>query len=245
MQVKEKYDISPVFTSDMITKANQHFCLLNQDVASVDFWRLSFQSSIWIQHGVPHWSFWNWIACRGLFQYNGWLSRGRIPITRIRQSWNCLVITMGIPMLPRCYLFIEMAMSNFNHWGRVTHICVGNLTIIGSDNGLSPGRRPAVIWTNAGILLIGPLGTNFSEILIEILTFSFKKMCLKVSSAKWCPFCLSLNLLTHWGRVKMDAISQTTLSNAFSWMKMYECRLKFHWNLFLRFQLTIFQHWFR
>ena len=70
------------------------------------------------------------------------------------------------------------------HWGRVTHICVSNLTIIGSDNGLSPGRRQAIIWTNAGILLIGPLGTNFSEISIEILPFSFKKMRLKVSSAK-------------------------------------------------------------
>ena len=61
------------------------------------------------------------------------------------------------------------------HWGRVTHICVGNLTIIGSDNGLSPNRYQAIIWTNAGILLIGPLRTNFSEILIEIITFSFKK----------------------------------------------------------------------
>ena len=47
------------------------------------------------------------------------------------------------------------------HWGRVTHICVGNLTIIGPDNGLSPGRRQAITWTNAGILLIGPLGTNW------------------------------------------------------------------------------------
>ena len=51
--------------------------------------------------------------------------------------------------------------------------------------------------------------------------------------------------LTHWGRGKMDAISQTTFSNEFSWMKMYEYRLKFHWNLFLRVQLTVFQHWFR
>ena len=83
------------------------------------------------------------------------------------------------------------------HWGRVTHICVSKLTIIGSDNGLSPDRRQASIWTNAGILLIGPLGTNFSEISIEILTFSFKKMRLKVSSAKRRPFCLGLNVLTH------------------------------------------------
>ena len=54
------------------------------------------------------------------------------------------------------------------HWGRETHICVGKLTIIGSDNGLSPGRRQPVIWTNAGILLIRTLGTNFSEILGEV-----------------------------------------------------------------------------
>ena len=78
--------------------------------------------------------------------------------------------------------------NGLTHWGRVTHICVGNLTTIGSDNGLSPGRRQAIIWTNARILLIEPLGTNFSEIVIEILIFSFKKMRLKVSSAKWRPF---------------------------------------------------------
>ena len=65
------------------------------------------------------------------------------------------------------------------HWGRVAHICVGNLIIIGLDNGLSPGRRQAIIWTNAGILLIGRLGTNFSEILIEIQTSSLKKKRLK------------------------------------------------------------------
>ena len=80
------------------------------------------------------------------------------------------------------------------HWGRVTHVCVSKLTIIGSDNGLSPDRRQAIIWTNAGILLHGPLGTNFSEILIEILTFSFKKMHLKVS-AKRRPFSLGLHEL--------------------------------------------------
>ena len=43
----------------------------------------------------------------------------------------------------------------------------------------------------------------------------------------------------------MDAISQTTFRSAFSWMKMFEFRLKFHWSLFLRVQLTIFRHRFR
>ena len=86
--------------------------------------------------------------------------------------------------------------KQLTHWSRVTHICVSKLSILGSDNGLSPGRRQAIIWTNAGILLIGPLGRNFSEILIEINTFSLKKLLLKTSSAKWRPFCLGLNELT-------------------------------------------------
>ena len=53
------------------------------------------------------------------------------------------------------------------------------------------------------------------------------------------------SVLTHWGRDKMATIFQTTLLNAFSWMKMYQFRFRFHWDLFLRVQLTIFQHWFR
>ena len=76
------------------------------------------------------------------------------------------------------------------HWGRMTHICVSKVIIIGSDNGLSPGRRQAIIWTNAGILLIRPLETNFSEILIGVQTFSFRKMELKMSS-----ICLGRNEL--------------------------------------------------
>ena len=90
------------------------------------------------------------------------------------------------------------------HWGRVTHIYLSKLTSIGSDNGLSPCRHQAIIWTNAGILLIEPLRTNFSEILIEIYTFSFKKMHSKMWSAKSWPFCLGRSVLTsdqllkHW-----------------------------------------------
>ena len=56
----------------------------------------------------------------------------------------------------------------------------------------------------------------------------------------------TVTILQHdWGRDKMDAISQTTFSIAFSWMKMYEYRMIFHLSLFLRVKLTIFQHWFR
>ena len=99
-------------------------------------------------------------------------------------------------------LGITLVTSNYKiaitHWGRVTHICVGNLNIIDPDNGLSPGRRQAIIWTHAGILLIVPWGTNFSEILPGIQTFSFKKMHLKMSSVKWRPFYPGLNVIISW-----------------------------------------------
>ena len=94
---------------------------------------------------------------------------------------------------PECHVITRANL--LTHWGRVTHICVGKLSIIGSDNGLPPGQRQAIIWTNGGILLMQNLGTNFSETLSEIYTFSFNKMRLKVPSSKWRPFCLGLNVL--------------------------------------------------
>ena len=85
--------------------------------------------------------------------------------------------------------------SLLTHWGRVTLMCMVKLTIIGSDNSLLPDQCHAIIWTNAGILLIWPVGTNFSEILLEIHTFSSKKMHLKMASGKWRSFYLNLNVL--------------------------------------------------
>ena len=55
----------------------------------------------------------------------------------------------------------------------------------------------------------------------------------------------STSVLTQWGQDNMAANSQTTLSNAFSIMKINEFRLAFHWSLFLSFESTMFQHWFR
>ena len=79
-------------------------------------------------------------------------------------------------MCKKCLPVVSWDEYQLTHWSRVTHICFSKLTIIGSDDGLLPGRHQAIIWTNAGILLIGPLRTNFSEILIEIYTFSFTEM---------------------------------------------------------------------
>ena len=132
-----------------------------------------------------------------------------VPITSCGDSlvlyWPCHIIAwlkfLSSDDVTKAYVSTMRQNSSdqwLTHWGRVTHICVFNLTIIGSDNGLSPGRRQAITWTNVGILLIGPLATNFSEMFIEIHTFSFKKIHLKMSSGKWRPFCRGLNVLTHW-----------------------------------------------
>ena len=82
----------------------------------------------------------------------------------ITSHWlvNCLFTTF----------FRSTSKKTLTHWGRVTHVYDSKLTIIGSHNGLSPGRRQAIIWTNAGILLIWTFGTNFSEISSESYTFS-------------------------------------------------------------------------
>ena len=89
----------------------------------------------------------------------------RLPVRGHNGLWNC--------MLGNNFRIRSGLSPHLTHWGRVTHISVSNLTIIGSDNGLSPSRRQAIIGTNVGILLMRPLGTIFSEILIEIHIFAF------------------------------------------------------------------------
>ena len=97
------------------------------------------------------------------------------------------------------------------HWGRMTYICVSNLPTIGSDNGWQPKQRQAIIWTNAGILLVGPSETDFSEIVIENV---FKKMRLKMSSGKWQQFCVGLNVLRKDAKDHVIAFKGITLASA-------------------------------
>ena len=81
----------------------------------------------------------------------------------INLYWKMQILEAGQVKISICQA-LDITIST--HWGRVTHICVSILNTIGSDNGLSPVRRQAIIWTNADILLIGPLGASFNEILI-------------------------------------------------------------------------------
>ena len=103
---------------------------------------------IWTNH---HWGFWN--LPEGNFTGN---AQDMYPW----YGFTLKIIYREQPHLPEA--------KELTHWGWVTHICISKLTIISSDNGLSSDRHRAIIWTNAGILLIGPLGTSFSEILIKI-----------------------------------------------------------------------------
>ena len=92
--------------------------------------------------------------------------------------------------------------SVLTHWGRVTHIYVGILTIVGSDNGLSPSRHQFIIWTNAGILLIGPLETNFSDFFYQhpyifIQENVFENVTWKMEAILLRPQCVKENPLKY------------------------------------------------
>ena len=132
-----------------------------------------------------------------------WTNAGILLIGPLGRNFNGILIAIHIISYNKMHFKMSSVKwgsfcrgpNVLTHWGRVTHICVSKLTINGSGNGLSPGRRQAITWTNVGILLIGLLGTNFSEMLIEIHPFSFKKIHLKMSSGKWRSFCLGFNVL--------------------------------------------------
>ena len=136
-------------------------------------------------------------------------------------------------IVPTEYILFLWICSNshitpLTHWGRVTHICVSELPIIGSDNGLSPGRRQAIIWTNAGILLIGPLGTNFNDILIEIHKIhsrkSIWKCCLEMAAVLSRPQCVKEKMPLISNKVKK------TIPNGNDIYFAYRTGVILHWN---------------
>ena len=154
--------------------------IINSDNGLLSVW---YQAIIWASADLL------WIGTLATYLNEIWI--------KIKKNFS--FIKMHLKMLSAKWRPPCLHLKVLTHWGRVTHICVSKLTIIGSDNGLSPGRRQAIIWTNAGILLMRTLGTNFNEILSEIHAFSLKKMHLKMSSAKLRPFCLGLNVLIQAG----------------------------------------------
>ena len=144
---------------------------------------------------------------------------------------------------------------------------------MGSDNGLVPVRQQVLSWTDDGLAYWYACATwpqcvqalNWFVSLIPvgklILVFHFRNKILKyiiintcIKSLHWyiglmkstlVKLMALYNTLINWGQDKMAANFLITFSNAFSWMKIYEFRLRFHLSLFPRVQLTIFQHWLR
>ena len=114
-----------------------------------------------------------------------------VPIDQCQTS-TCCIILLPVQV---CFSMVCSMRNNLTHieadWCIYASINYANIV---SDNSLSPGRRQAIIWTNTGLLSFEPLWTKFSAILVKI-QFSFDKMHAKISSAKWLPFCLSLNVL--------------------------------------------------
>ena len=81
--------------------------------------------------------------------------------------------------------------------------------------------------------------------LLYVVLYLGSVLITSIIATAMCSTIFSIHYLTHWGRDKMHAITQATFSDAFSWIQIHEFRLRYHWSLFLRFELTIFQHWFR
>ena len=117
---------------------------------------------------------------------------------------------------------------------------------IGLGKWLVAWRKQVITWTNVDLSSsMGFCGTHQWPFSQEVLKILIGKMSLKNTLVNLLPHLSGANELTHWGRDEMNNISQTTFSNVFSSMKMFEFHLKFHRSLFPRAQLTIFQHWFR
>ena len=129
------------------------------------------------------------------------------PCVINQRSFSLIVFKMLITKMCLKSQPYHLVANELTHWGRVTHISIGKLTIIGSDSGLLPGRRQSIIWSDGGILLIGPLGINFSEVLIKIQTFSLKKIHFNLS-VKCCSFCLDLNVFRPKVQLDFERFSQ-------------------------------------
>ena len=119
------------------------------------------------------------ISMTRTFQWSFMEFRGpwTAPISLTRAvSWN----SSPIGSKPSIYLHlmnIYFPLHWMTHWGQMTQIGFSKLTTLtDSVDGLSPGRRLVIIWTEAVIVLTGPLWTNLIDILIESHRSWFNKM---------------------------------------------------------------------
>ena len=79
------------------------------------------------------------------------------------------------------------------------------LIIISSDNGLSPGRRQAIIWPNDGLVLNGPLGKKLQLNFYINANICIQEIAFENVTCQMVAICLEPNVLTHWDLDKMAA----------------------------------------
>ena len=136
---------------------------------------------------------------------------------------------------------LPLVLSFLTHWGRVMHICIGKLTIIGLYNGLAPGWHQAIIWTNAGILFIGHLGTNWNfnrNSYIFILENRFEnvwKMAAILSRSQCVKIDTFLGYI--WKEIHIHSIISDKTNNE-SYLFFISSELRWQTGLF-RMQITI------
>ena len=154
--------------------------------------------------------------------------------------------------IPIQHIEAEKKMTDILQFAELcTQASTWHKVIAGLCDDLAPNRRQVIIWTNyRADSRFAPsqweTSLQFGNAVSHWLGTNRESWALNDGLVHWRMYASpGLEELTHWGRDNMAAISQTTLSKAFSWMKMLEFRLRFHWSLFLRVQLTIYQHWFR
>ena len=152
---------------------------------------------------TKHLQVFNILCCLAIFWYRN--------ISYFRWSHFVMIIIIDIELAH----FVASTLTSLTRWGRVTHICVSRLTIIGSYTVCRMVGAMPFSQTNATILLIRTLWAYSSEILSEInaFLFTFNKMHMKTSCAKWRSFCLGLNVLTRkqWRRWSKPVLDQATL----------------------------------
>ena len=185
-----------------------------------DGWVKAQWLALWIQYWVAHWYLWDFGVPGSLLASNSWS--------------NLLII--GIYLLPvhgdMFYSLCKSAVSPL-----LTHWRYCSLNGMVSDQANYVGKH--YIWS-----LYTYVHRCYSG--IRSLPYTPLPDTRLPGMHHNCHSCQGrLKIINTLRPRQMDAISQTTFSNAFSWMKMHEFRFRFHWSLFLRFELTIFQHWFR
>ena len=151
---------------------------------------------------------------------NGWVNNQNAgDLRRHHAHYDVTLIWPSLHVILNRFIFST-------NWGRVTHICVSNVTIIDSDNGLAPGRGQAIIWTDARILLIRTWGTNFSEILRSQNSYIFiqenllENVVCKMAYISSGPHCIRLDCIClTTTRVLRDTLA--VLSVSMWWYSMF------------------------